>query len=251
MEVLVSFNIICKAKKRYERVFEKLDDWALDHVHRSIYRIPTRIADFYRSIKWTLQRLFRKSHASDCDIWGLRDHLAEVILPKLVAFKKSYRRGMPIAFMDYEENCDWANKEEYDVDVKKGLIIGGGPEAWEKTIDEMIFAFEYVLVDHGRRYEWEFFKKYPQYNWRAKTKKARHVMRWAHMKDGSIQSLDEFEEPPEGTVKVNSNIIDLGEHASKESSSVYYHDFDLQLEAHERAEAGLQLFAKYFFNLWD
>lgn len=239
-----------KFMERYSRVFEKIDDWVVDNIPGFIYRIPTRLGDQLRIWKWGLQRIFRSYHASDRDMWELHDHLAEVILPKLVAFKKSYRHGMPIDFLDYEENAGWRNKEEYDADVAAGRIVGGGPEAWEATIDEMIFAFEFAMTRRSGKYERDFFKKYPQYNWKAKTEKARQVMRWAHMRNGSMQSLDEFEEPPEGTVKVSPGLVDLGDNDDKDYR-VYYHDMDLEIEAHKRAEKGLALFAKYFFSLWD
>ena len=77
---------------------------------------------FPKHTKWNIQKLFRGY--SDCDLWGLDSHLAEIIVKRLKAFRKMERHSMP---------CDFF-KNASDEDFEKGL------KDWEKTLDEMTLS---------------------------------------------------------------------------------------------------------------
>jgi hypothetical protein len=68
------------------------------------------------------QRLFRKSHASDGDLWNMDAHLARIILPKLSAFRAQNLQGYP------EES--------------------GSMEAWLAILDEMIYAMQWKILEY-------------------------------------------------------------------------------------------------------
>ena len=70
---------------------------------------------------FNLQRLFRKGHYSNEDLWNLSTSLARIILPKIVAYKNMDRSGYP-SF------------------VKNAI-------EWEAILDEIIFSLRYVLYD--------------------------------------------------------------------------------------------------------
>ena len=133
-------------------LYERFDDWLYDNL-RSCYRGFHLIKDFFpdnfRRLKWVCQRIFRKGHYSDPDLWNLDYRLAQIILPKLVAFRNLPPHGIPMAF------CDWdpmfgLTKEEYEND---SAWVGGEMEKWLETIDKMIFAFEYLV--YSEESDWQ------------------------------------------------------------------------------------------------
>lgn len=96
-----------------------------------------KIIDFFYKIKWFFQRIFRPCHVSDIDLWNLDITLAEVIYPKLKMFRHRIlskgTHGYPLAFSSND-----------------GGEVGGEFEGWVASIDEMLFAFEFILAQDGR-----------------------------------------------------------------------------------------------------
>ena len=86
------------------------------------------IIDWYREIKWFLQRIFRGY--SDRDIWGMNTYLGYHILKCLKAFKKRNKSGYP---------------------------AGLSEKKWHKIINEMIEGWEYIITE---TFDTEIFKKY-------------------------------------------------------------------------------------------
>jgi len=84
-----------------------------------LYTLPRKSV---RHSKWFFQKLFRGY--SDCDIWGLDYHLAKLILKRLKAF---YNGGKRCGYPGHLEN----------------------EQEWNHILEEMIFAFEYVLGDYS------------------------------------------------------------------------------------------------------
>lgn len=161
--------------------------------HRWFERL---ISNPIREVKWFLQKVFRKNHTSDIELWGLYEYLSKYILRKLKAFKNYDRVGYPSTFASYYKD-EWRSKEEYDKAVEKGDMKGGGSEAWEKCLDEMIFAFEFIIYyeHHNDKKRLAFCEKYG------------------------------LEDP--------------------------YENYKFIEEYYNRVQNGLDLFAKYFWSLWD
>lgn len=217
-----------------------------DYIHEDCDEKPTiferikwkfdRIKDFFRKIKWFLQKIFRSHHSSDCDLWNLYSHLAPTILKKLKAFRDQKFNGYPSYFSEYREN-EWSDKKEYEKAKEEGKIDGGGMDAWLEVLDEMIFAFEYI-VDYDSYYNRERFLK--KYNLRdphekiSENKKVSYIYRHG---DNLVSS----DNPPE---KENRGYTYKGE-------AVTYYNIDLEIQYGERAQKGLDLFSKFFMNLWD
>jgi hypothetical protein len=194
-------------------------------------------------IVWNLQKVFRKSHASDLDTWGLSEHLAEVIYPKLLQFRKSNLHGYP---------CNFSSKEDYPEydelsEERKNEIVGGEFEGWLKTIDEMLFAFEYSLFYNDAPYYKKEIKKYKDFlkKWgyedpHTTTKpECKHTsFYYKSKKDGGRMSCGDHD------------VVDLNEWEllGKEE---YYRDYDLEQAIYERAQKGYELFGKNFMSLWD
>lgn len=229
---------------------ENLDDWLLEYMPGWLYRIPRRIKDFFNSIKWGLQRIFRKHHASDLDLWGLDHKFAEFILPKLIAFRQLDLHGHPMDFSDWDESDESGygymgmTKEEYEKAKSEGKFVSGGMDAWFETIDEMIYAFEFFMFhDECGKKEEAFRKKYnlpdphaetdENMSWHYACKDKKNGM---HMTCGP-KTPDELEE-----LKEKYEII--GKYKS-------FYNHDESIKQLERAQKGMELFGKYFWNLWD
>lgn len=204
-----------------------------------------KVKDFAYETKWFIQRLFRSYHASDCNLWGLGHHLAKVILGKLKAFRALPLHGCPMCFSEYDEH-GWRSKEEYDEAIAKGEMSGGSDEAWLKTLDEMIFAFEFICYyDEGSEKDLaKFLKKYNlkyPHEEIPENRKVNYIYSFNNV-DGKRNIMSSHLPPDDPENKENR--IYLGE-------DVHYYNFELEGEYWDRVQKGLQLFAKHFMSLWD
>ena len=207
------------------------------------YRTLAKIPDLYRWIKWSLQGLLRRNHIADCDTWEMAFHLAPIILAGLKAFRDSSRHGYPCCYCEYEENYGWQSKEEYEKEKAEGKVLGGGPEAWEKDVNEMVFAFDFytnyeasdkkrdaMLARYGLIYP---HQKIPE------NRRVHYAYRYGKEGDKHVMSSDRPPDDPE-----NAEREFLGEDVS-------YYNFDLEMQYYERARKGAHLFAEHFLSLWD
>lgn len=219
---------------------ENLDDFLFKYFEPLYMFFRHRIPDFFKEIKWSLQRLFRRHGCADIDLWGLDYHLAKIILPKLIAFRSQELHGHPMDFSDWsDEDGMGMTKEEYDEATKRGDFVGGGQEAWIKTLDEMIFAFEYLLYADG--FDKKQKKFYEKYGYKDPYRETDDNLTWGYnykTKDGNHCSSNESD------LEEKSGYTIIGKHKS-------YHDMDLLREVSMRAKKGFELFGKYFMNLWD
>jgi hypothetical protein len=62
-----------------------LTDTFFDSLKR-ITSLPVKIGSCVSEVKWFFQRIYRRNHTADVDLWGLFGHLAKIIYPKLLAF---------------------------------------------------------------------------------------------------------------------------------------------------------------------
>ena len=169
---------------------------------RVLLKIVTEFLDVIRQVHWFLQKVFRKSHVSDLELWSLDFTLAKVILPKLKAYKDMDRHGYPGQFIDtFKEGLKFGySNEELQEALDKGKIIIGGFDLWNEYLDEMIFAFDYIVSEEGcSKIEKSFYK------------------RW------------DIENP-----YVNES-----------------YNYELLTQYENRCQNGLELFGRFFKNLWD
>jgi len=226
-----------------EDKIENFDDWVWEHFPKLYSFFKHILPDFFRSIKYAFQRLIRKHGCADVDLWNLHAHLAKIILPKLIAFRKRDLNGHPIDFCEWEGECGeyggvGMSKEEYEKAKAEGKYVGGGHEAWLKTIDEMIFAFEYFLYEDSFDEKQKNF--YEKYGYKDPYRKTDDNSYWSYSyitPDGSRMTCDDPSLEKEGNKLV-------GKYKS-------YHDFDATKQIAERAVKGFELFGKYLPNLWD
>jgi hypothetical protein len=203
-----------------------------------------RIKDLCYSIKYKAQRIFRFYHVSDLDLWNFDNTMAKWIYPRLKLFIGKERQGYPGDFSEYNEN-EWHSKEEYDDAIKNGKHLGGGPEAWEKILQEMVFAFEWKLNYQNYKDEEQrdkFCKK-----WNIKNPYEKNI------ENKSIHY--EYKCLERGLASCISDEMDID--VKEPEKYIYlrrvvrYYNSKYAIEIGERAMKGLELFGKYFSNLWD
>jgi len=201
-----------------------------------------RIKDLCYSIKYKAQRIFRPYHVSDLDLWNFDNTMAKWIYPRLKLYISKERHGYPGVFSEYNEN-EWHSKEEYDEAIKTGKRLGGGPEAWEKILQEMIFAFEWKLdYENYKEQRDKFCKK-----WNIKNPYEKKI------ENKSIHYEYKCLEP--GLASCTSDEADLDVKEPEKYKylrrAVRYYNSKSDIEMGERAMKGFELFGKYFSDLWD
>lgn len=224
-----------------------------------VYRFFVNIPNFFKKIKWSLQRIFRKGHYSDLDLWGLDWRLNEIILPKLIAFRNQNLHGYPATFSEWDPEDDSGygymgmTKEEYDKAKAEGHYVGGGFDAWLATLDEMIYAFEHQAYSddmdrkgNPSKKRIAFFKKYGYLDPHRETEDNKS---WSYLyktPDGGRMSCGQHD---------YERIIGKDKEKYKNHTLIgkfpSYYDKDADLEQQERAAKGFELFGRYFRNLWD
>jgi hypothetical protein len=216
-----------------------------ERLYELFYSIFRRIKDMYCSVKYLIQRIFRPNHLSDVDLWNLDSTMAKWIYPRLKAFIERKRYGYASIFSEYNEN-EWESKEQYDKAIKEGKHLGGGAEAWEKVLQEMIFAFEwkvYYECCEDEKQRDKFCKKWNIKNPHKKKLENKHIYY-------EYKSLEpEF-------ARCTSDDSELDKKEPEKylflRRCVHYYDSKYDVEVIEkRARKGFELFGKYFLDLWD
>jgi hypothetical protein len=103
------------------------------------------------TIEYTLQKIFRRNHISDNEIWECYHFLAKLILPRLIAFRNLNKMGFALVSDEYPNE-----HYNYEQDGQTELW----EDRWEKTVDEMIYAFEHILYYDDDRKQKFFLDKY-------------------------------------------------------------------------------------------
>jgi hypothetical protein len=209
------------------------------------HSIPWRIRDMYYSIKYMTQRIFRPNHLSDIEWWNLDLTMAKWIYPRLKTFIKKERHGYPGIFSEYNKN-EWKSKEQYEKAIKTGELLGGGPEAWDKILQEMIFAFEWEIYyknSNNEKQRDKFCKQWGIKNPHEKRIENKYI-------DYIYKSLEPgfagcASDDPELDKKEPEKYLFL-------RRCVRYYDakYDIEIIS-PRAQKGFELFGKHFSNLWD
>jgi len=155
------------------------------------------------------------------DTWNLDHTLAHIIYPALLQLKAT-KHGVPNDFVNDVGGEDWANQESFDFykeSHNESWEIGA--KKWDDTLDKMIWSFEQLLKgDYGDQYH------------------------HGTMEVDWVKTDRTFPNPITGKVEDTFHMKD------KDPNSHWY-----DLEGHtlheERIQEGLDLFGKYYRNLWD
>jgi len=113
----------------------------------------SKLKEMLYKIKYAFQKVFRKNHISDIEIWNCRECLAKFILPRLKALRSQDFLCYPNDVNSISLSRTVINKESKR--DKKKLA------EWLKILDEMIFAFEYSLYsDSADEESTDFYIRY-------------------------------------------------------------------------------------------
>lgn len=229
---------------------ESFSDFAYKYLRFFFRLFKNYIPDAKYKIKEFFQRVFRKNHLSGSDVWNLSHELAPKILKRLVAFRDSEKSGFPATFSEWEgddaDHCMGMTRGEYDAAILNGDLDGGGSKEWDRILNEMVFAFDYS-VNHDNDFDnQKFFDKWGIKNPYRETEdnlswgysyigpEGYHTSCGDHdiKKDGGIDKLRE------------KGCTNITKHRT-------YLDMDLITEQNKRVQKGMELFGKYYWNLWD
>jgi len=162
-----------------------------------------------RFFKKYYQKLVRDTHTSDEECWDLFYYLSVDIYKKLKEFRRFQEtKGI-------------------------GIPVGLSNEKWLSIIDEMLFAFWYIISEDGStKIAKEFKKTY-----------------------GDIYEEDEKYNDPFKIFKNKETGELSNQKHSEEDETIFdlkcYYNKDLHMKFEVRKEKGLKLFSKYFQNLCD
>lgn len=214
------------------------------------YRLRNKIRDNYYEVKYFFQRIFI-GH-DDFQVFEMYTHLAHHTLPLLVQFRKNCQ-GYPVTFSLFEDNCG-LDQVAYDKAIEDGELLGGGQEAWFAILDEMIFAFQYTIVEDSNPRNRKEKKM-------AKLFKEEHGDVWAEKEENKKDSSYHLYNDEDGNilhvpcsdwiVADHDAYLNKGyEYGGIKNSPSFHHDDDLEKKLRERCDKGLELFGKWYKSLW-
>ncbi|MCX7593143.1 MAG: hypothetical protein N2235_05185 [Fischerella sp.] len=168
------------------------------------------------------------------DTWSLDHTLALIILPALKEFRKNIR-GYPSCFSNsVGGNEDWDPQLNFDFYQETAKDYSKVPaELWAKTIDKMIWSFEHIAGKYSQNLS------EPDKNWEDF-----YIITPSVVKEGKTIE-DMF-------IPVDPENVEEGYTLSDD----YYEqqrvdDWEGRKRHEEMIQEGLNLFAKYYQNLWN
>jgi hypothetical protein len=154
------------------------------------------------------------------DTWGLYHTLALIIFPCLIQLKHT-KHGIPSEFADvggedygYQQSFDFykdSHSWAFDEKIKE----------WDVVLDKMIWAFyEISKDDYGDKY----YHGKSNYDF--------------------VKTNTQFPNPVTGKMEDTFELVD-------KNPNEHWHDHVGHMLHEDRIQEGLDLFGKYFRNLWD
>ncbi len=155
------------------------------------------------------------------DTWSLDHTLACVILPALIQLKHT-KHGVPGEFVsriggDMDRNYTFEFIQEDDNEVFDQLC-----EKWNEVLDKMIWSFLQLSIEDD--YDHQYHHGKVDYEW--------------------VESDYSYTDPITGKTEKTYQMKD-------KNPGSHWYDYIGQEEHDKRIQEGLDLFGKYFRNLWD
>lgn len=154
------------------------------------------------------------------DTWSADHTLALIILPLLLQYKENHH-GIPNEFADHSGDPNCNDQQLFDFyQESHSWAFDEGVKRWEETLDKMIWSFYQLVVDDDSKYH----HGKPKYDWVKNDKK--------------------FPNPISGKLEDTFQMVD-------KNPEEHWYDINGHMEHEKRVQEGLELFGKYFRNLWD
>ena len=155
------------------------------------------------------------------DSWNLDNTLAQIIYPCLVQLKAT-KHGVPGDLVNDVGGEDYAQQGSFDFYKETHDDAWKiGAKRWDEILDKMIWSFEQVAKGD---YDEKYHHGRGEYDW-VKTDKT-------------------FPNPITGKVEATYQMVD-------KNPDEHWYDHVCHTLHEERIQEGLDLFGKYFRNLWD
>lgn len=154
------------------------------------------------------------------DTYSLDHTLAKIIFPALIQLKAT-KHGVPNDFAmvggeDYlDQQCFDFYKDE------DGSLFDQRCKAWDEVLDKMIWSFQQLCEDN---YDSQYHHGTPKYDW--------------------IESDKQYHNPVTGKMEPTYQMVD-------KNPDEHWYDHVGHMLHEERIQEGLELFGKYYKNLWD
>jgi len=154
------------------------------------------------------------------DTYSLDHTLSLIILPALIQLKETMH-GIPTDFSEvggeeyHDQMCFDFYKEDQNEMFEKRC------QTWKETLDKMIWSFQQIALED---YEDQYHHGKADYDW--------------------VESDKTYPNPLTGKIEKTYQMVD-------KNPDEHWYDFVGQQEHEKRIQEGLNLFGKYFRNLWD
>jgi hypothetical protein len=155
------------------------------------------------------------------DTWNMDNTLAKIIYPMLVQLRDT-KHGFPSDFINDIGGESYADQESFDFYRESyDEAWETGSKRWDEALEKMIWSFGQIAYDD---YDDLYHHGNPEYDW--------------------VKSDKTYPNPVTGKVEPTYQMVDKnpGEH---------WYDHVGHMKHQEKIQEGLDLFAKYFRNLWD
>ena len=154
------------------------------------------------------------------DTYSLDHTLALIILPALLQLKAT-KMGIPSEFAD-ADGADYDSQDSFDFykDTHKDAFDEKSRE-WDQVLDKIIWSFQQIALED---YETKYHHGKPEYDW--------------------VKTDQQFTNPLNGKVEDTFQMVD-------KNPTEHWTDYEGMRKHEERIQEGLELFGKYYRNLWD
>lgn len=155
------------------------------------------------------------------DTWSLDHTLALIIYPALLQLKAT-KHGVPTEFVNEVGGEDYSQQDSFDFYKEShGESWEKAAKKWDDTLDKMIWSFEQLIKED---YDKLYHHGKSDYDW--------------------VETDRLYPNPITGKMEKTYQMVD------KDPNSHWYDSEGHKLHE-DRIQEGLELFGKYFRNLWD
>lgn len=153
------------------------------------------------------------------DTWSLDHTLAYIILPALLQLKDT-KHGIPGQFAEIGGE-DYHEQQSFDFYKSDQELFDQRVKEWDIVLDKMIWSFNELVKES---YDDKYFHGNGKYEW--------------------IKTDKQFPNPVTGKMEDTFTMVDT-------NPDEHWIDANGILEHEKRIQEGIDLFAKYYRNLWD
>jgi hypothetical protein len=154
------------------------------------------------------------------DTYSMDHSLAYIILPMLLQLKTE-KMGVPAEFADVGGE-DYADQQSFDFYKEtSNECFDISCKRWDDILDKMIWSFQQIVLD----------------NWESKYHHGKSDYDW-------VQTDTQVHNPITGKMEDTFQMVD-------KNPEGHWTDYNGMRLHQERIQEGLELFGKYYQNLWD